>query len=132
MDPFILSIANVIASKAADAVVAGGQNACATLVKLVRERFSRDKAATAVLETASGNPENEEAVADLAATLERLARADADFEARLKELWPTAEAELSASEGGVVNSATGSVGGHLMQARDVRIESGGLHFGDVH
>jgi hypothetical protein len=37
---------------------------------------------------------------------------------------------LSAGEGGVVNSATGPVGGHLMQARDVQVE-GGLHFGDV-
>jgi hypothetical protein len=132
MDPFILSIATTVASKAADAVVEGGQNACAALVKLVREHFSRDKAAAAVLETASSNPENEAAVADLAETLERLALADADFEGRLRKLWPTVEAELSASEGGVVNSATGSVGGHLMQARDVRIESGGLHFGDVH
>jgi hypothetical protein len=45
-------------------------------------------------------------------------------------LWPRVEAELSASEGGVVNSATGSVGGQLMQARDVRVK-GGLHFGDA-
>ena len=132
MDPFVMSIANVVASKAADALVQGGQNACAALVKLVRERFSRDKAATAALETASSNPEKGEAVADLAETLERLVLADADFEACLRKLWPMVEAELSASEGGVVNSATGSVGGHLMQARDVRIESGGLHFGDVH
>jgi len=132
MDPFMLEIATAVASKAADAVVEGGQNACAALVKLVRERFSRDKAAAAVLETASSNQENEAAIADLAETLERLALADADFEMRLRKLWPTVQAELSASDGGVVNSATGSVGGHLMQARDVRVESGGLHFGDVH
>jgi hypothetical protein len=132
MDPFILAIATAVASKTADAVVGGGQSACAALVKLVRERFSHDKAAAAVLETASSNPENKAAVADLAETLERLALADADFEMRLRKLWPAVEVELSASEGGVVNSVTGSVGGHLIQARDIRIESGGLHFGDVH
>lgn len=55
---------------------------------------------------------------------------DICFGARIRELWPQAAAELSAHEDGVVNSATGTVGGHLMQARDVRVE-GGLHFGDV-
>lgn len=132
MDPFLLSIATAVAGKAADAVVEGGQNACGALVRLVRERFSRDKATAAVLETASRNPEDGRAIADFAEMLQQLIRVDADFETRLRNLWPTVEAELSASEGNVVNSATGSVGGHLMQARDVRIESGGLHFGDVH
>jgi hypothetical protein len=108
----------------------GGKKACAALVRLVRGRFSHDKAAVAVLERAQSDPENDAAIATLALTIERLALADADFESRLRELWPAAAAELSASEGGVVNSATGSVGGHLMQARDVRVE-GGLHFGDV-
>jgi hypothetical protein len=130
MDPFISSIATVVASKAAESVVEGGKNACAALVKLVRERFSRDKVAASVLETAGRDPENESAVASLALMLERLTLADADFVAQLRELWPAAEAELSASEGGVINSATGTVGGHLMQARDVRVE-GGLHFGNV-
>jgi hypothetical protein len=30
----------------------------------------------------------------------------------------------------VVNSVTGSVGGHLLQARDLHVE-GGLHFGET-
>jgi hypothetical protein len=130
MDPFISSIATVVASKATDSLMHGGKNACAALVRFVRDRFSHDKAAAAVLEKAQSDPENEAAIAALAQAIERLALADAEFESRLRELWPAAEAELSASEGGVVNSATGSVGGHLMQARDVRVE-GGLHFGDV-
>ena len=52
------------------------------------------------------------------------------FGARIRELWSQAAAELSAREDGVVKSATGTVGGHLIQARDVRVE-GGLHLGDV-
>jgi hypothetical protein len=132
LDPFLLTIATAIAGKAADAVVEGGQNACGALVRVVRERFSRDKAAAEVLETASRNPKDDRAIADLAEMLQQLLRVDTDFETRLRSLWPAAEAELSASESGVVNSATGTVSGHLMQARDVRIESGGIHFGDVH
>lgn len=130
MDPLISSIATVVASKAAESLMEGGKNACGALVRFVRDRFSHDKMAAAVLDTAQSDPENETAIAALALMIERLTLADADFEARLRELWPPAAAELSASEGGVVNSATGSIGGHLMQARDVQIE-GGLHFGDV-
>jgi hypothetical protein len=129
-DPVISSVAAVVAGKAAEAAVQGGTSACAALVRLVRERFSRDKQAVTALETARSNPEDNTAVAGLALALERLALADADFGVRIRELWPRAAAELSAGEGGVVNSATGSVGGHLMQTRDVQVE-GGLHFGDV-
>lgn len=129
-DPIISSVAAAVAGKAAEAAIQGGKTACAALIKLVRERFSRDKEATAALETAYGNPADTAAVAGLELVLERLVLADADFDAQIRELWPQAAAELSASEGGVVNSATGSVGGHLMQARDVQVE-GGLHFGDV-
>jgi len=107
-----------------------GQEACAALVRLVRDRLRRDKKAATALEAAGRHPEDEAALADLARALERLAAADGDFASRLRELWPRAAAELTVSQGDVVNSATGSVGGHLMQARDVHVE-GGLQFGDV-
>jgi hypothetical protein len=129
-DQVILSIAAVVAGKAAEAALQVGKSACAALVRLVRERFSRDKEATAALEAACGNPEDAAAISGLALVLERLVQTDAEFGAGIGALWPRAAAELSASEGGVVNSATGSVGGHLMQARDVQVE-GGLRFGDV-
>jgi hypothetical protein len=129
-DPVISSIAAVVAGKAAEAAVEGGKSACASLVRLVRERVSRDKESRAALERAHVNPHDDTAMAGLVLVLERLAVTDADFGVRLRELWPRAAAELSANEGGVVNSSAGSVGGHLMQARDVRVE-GGLHFGDV-
>lgn len=100
------------------------------LVRLVRDRLGRDKDATAALVAASGHPQDNDAVAALAQALQRLTAQDPEFGTRLRAMWPSAEAELSASHGGTVNSATGSVGGHLAQARDVRVE-GGLHFGDV-
>jgi hypothetical protein len=129
-DQFLSAVATAVAGKAAELAVQGGKNACASLVKLIRERLGCDKDATAALETASGHSQDNAAVAALALALERLTAQDADFAARLRTMWPSVEAELSARDGGMVNSATGTVGGHLMQARDVSVE-GGLHFGDV-
>jgi hypothetical protein len=129
-DPVISSVAAAVASRIAELAVQGGKEACVALVRLIRERFGRDKAAAGALEAACGSPRDEAAIARLALELERMAGADDHFAARIRELWPQAAAELLAADGGVVNSATGSVGGHLMQARDVRVE-GGLRFGDV-
>lgn len=129
-DPVVSSVAAAVVGKAAEAVVQGGKDACVALVKLVRERLGRDDDARKALEAADYSPEDEAAIAALAQALQRLVSADADFGAQLRRLWPQVAVELSADEGGVVNSASGSVGGHLMQARDVRVE-GGLHFGDV-
>jgi hypothetical protein len=129
-DPVISSIATAVVGKAAELAVQGGRDACAALIRLVRDRLSHDKAAQAALERAQQSPRDEIALENLTLALERVAGTDAVFATQLRELWPRAAAELSASEGGVVNQSTGSVGGHLMQARDVRVE-GGLHFGDV-
>lgn len=129
-DPIVTSIAAAVAAKSAEVAVQGGKDACTALIRVIRERFRHDKIAAAALESVRRSPDDEEAVASLAQVLERVASADAGFAGRLRELWPRVEAELSASKGGVVNSATGSIGGHLMQARDVRVE-GGLHFGDI-
>jgi hypothetical protein len=129
-DPVISAVAAAVAGKAAEAAVHAGKEACAALVRLVRDHLGRDKQAEATLELARSHPADEAALAELTHALERLAAADRDFALRMRELWPRAAAELSVGEGAVMNSATGSVGGHLMQARDVRVE-GGLHFGDV-
>jgi hypothetical protein len=129
-DPVMSSVAAAVAGKAAEAAWESGKTACAALIRFVRERFSRDEHAVAVLEAADDNPGDEASVGGLAFELSRLAAADADFAARVQELWPQASVELSAGDSGVVNSSTGSVGGHLIQARDLHID-GGLHLGDV-
>ncbi len=108
----------------------GGKSACAALVRLIRERFGHGTDASATLEAARENPDDQAALAGIAIALELLAASDTGFAAQLRELWAQASLELSATESGVANSATGSVGGHLMQARDLHVE-GGLHFGDV-
>lgn len=129
-DPVMSSVAAAVAGKVAEAAMQGGQAACAALFRLVRDRFGRGTPASAALEAARADPNDERAVREVATALERLARDDTEFDVRVRELWGQASAELSASQDGVINSVTGSVGGHLMQARDVRVE-GGLHFGDV-
>jgi hypothetical protein len=127
-DELISSVATTVAGQAAAAALDGGKNALATLIRVVRERLGRDKRASAALEAADQDPGDEAARADLARALKRLTSADADFAARVQELWQRAAAELSASAGGVINSMTGTVHGHVLQARDVRVE-GGIHFG---
>jgi hypothetical protein len=129
-DPVMLSVASALAGKAAESALAGAQSACAALVRTVRERFGRDKEAAAALDAACSRPDDGAAVAELAAALERVAATDASFAAQLRGLWPRVSQELSAREGGVVSSVTGTVGGHLIQARDLKVD-GGLHLGDV-
>jgi hypothetical protein len=129
-DPVMSAVAAAVAGKAADAAMQGGKDACAALLRLVRERFGRGTDAANALETARNNPDDEAALAGIAAALEQLAADDAGFAAHLRELWAQATVELTATEGGVANSVTGSAGGHLMQARDLHVD-GGLHFGDI-
>lgn len=127
----MLSIASALAGKAAEAAAEGGKSAWGVLVQVVRARFGHDKAAAGALEAACAQPDVLAVVRVLALTLERIAATDAGFAARVHELWPSAQAELSAQEGGTVNSNTGTVGGHLIQARDLHVE-GGLHLGEAH
>jgi hypothetical protein len=129
-DPVLATMATTLAARAAEAAADGVQSAWTALVRLVRARLGTDPAGTAVLTAAEAAPADEQRVRELALALERAAAADPDFGSRLRDLWSRASAELSASEGSVVNSSTGNVGGHLIQARDLRVE-GGLHLGSV-
>jgi hypothetical protein len=128
-DSVMALVAAAVAGKLAEAAVQGGKTACAALIKLIRDRCQRDKQAAKALEAAHTTGD-ENAIAELTLALEHLAAADADFASRVRGLWPQAALELSAAEGGVVNSVTGTVGGNLLQARDLHLE-GGLHFGET-
>lgn len=131
-DEIMVAVAAALAGKAAEAAVQGARGGWGALVRLVRQRFSGDLAAAAALQAAGGRPSDQAAVRELARMLERAAAADAGFAARLRSLWPEASAELAsqAGAGDVVNTVTGTVGGHLIQAGDLHVE-GGLRLGDV-
>lgn len=131
MDPIMLSIASALAVKGAEAAADGAKSAWGVLVRVVRARLGHDEAAAGALEAACAEPDDLALVRVLALALERIAVADAAFGARVHELWPSAQAELSAQEGGTVNSNTGTVGGHLIQARDLHVK-GGLFLGESH
>jgi hypothetical protein len=130
-DPVMLSVASALAGKAAEAAVDGGKTAWGALVRMVHTRFGRDEEASAALETAVARPDDAAHVAELARELERIAADDPEFGARMRVLWQWASTELSARQGGVVNSMTGTVAGHLIQARDLHVQ-GGMHLGDTH
>jgi hypothetical protein len=129
-DPLMLSVATTVADKAAEAAVEGGKTALAALIRLVRRTLSRNTTHSAALDAALSRPSDPGTAQALAQALEQAVSADPAFGARLREIWPKAQAELSASDGGIVNTVSGTVGGHLIQARDLRVE-GGLQIGDV-
>ena len=130
-DPVMLSVASTVAGKAVEAAADGARTAVASLVRLIRGRLGRSSPDAVILDDALSRPGDQAAVAQLAAVLERVAVADPDFGSHLRVLWPQVQAELAARDGGVVNSSTGTVGGHLIQARDLNVQ-GNLQLGDLH
>jgi hypothetical protein len=129
-DEIMVAIASALAGKAADAVAGAAQEAWSRLVRLVRDRFRGDAGGRAALETARSQPDDRDVVHELAERLEEAAAVDPPFAAELRALWLEVGPHISATGASAVNVATGSVGGHLIQARDLHIE-GGLHLGDV-
>ena len=129
-DPYMVSVASALATKTADLAAEGVRSAMGALMRLVRNRFAGDKEAAAALDAAQAAPQDLAAVQELARVLERAGASDAGFGAQVRALWLELRAELSARDGGTVNSNTGTVGGHLIQARDLHVE-GGLLLGDV-
>lgn len=127
-DPVLATMATTLAARAAEAAADGVQSAWTALVRLVRARLAADQAGATALTAAEAAPADTQRTRELALALERITAADPDIDAQLRDLWTRASVELSARDGGVVNSSTGSVGGHLIQARDLHVE-GGLNLG---
>jgi len=125
-DPIMLSVAGAVAGKAAESAVDASKTALNALVKLVRDHLGRSKPGQRTIQRAADAPGNRAFVEELARALEDAASADLDFAAQVRSLWPRAQTELLAQQGGVINTSTGTVGGHLVQARDMHVE-GGLH-----
>ena len=129
-DKIMVAVASALAAKAADAVAEAAKGAWVRLLHLVRERFGSDESASAALEAARDRPDDQAAITGLASALDRVAADDQRFAGALRSLWAEIGPQLPAGEASAVNVVTGSVGGHLLQARDLHVE-GGLHLGDV-
>ncbi|WP_410611575.1 hypothetical protein [Amycolatopsis sp. lyj-109] len=105
-EPVLVSMA---AAAAARAVVG--------LYTLIKAKFADDPDASAVLMAAEGAAEGSPQVRDLADVLEAKQAADPAFGDRLRAEW--AAAGQQAETGGVTNQVSGSVGGNVVQARDI-------------
>jgi hypothetical protein len=126
-DDIMMAVATALAGKVATALASGGGTALASLMRLVRKRFSGEPAAQAALESAQEQPEDQSRTETLRDALEQAATADPQFAEQLRGLWREASAELNASHGGVINQVSATVSGHVIQARDIQ---GGISLGD--
>jgi hypothetical protein len=124
-DPMLVAVAAAVAGKVTESLAPGMRSALGDLIKLVRKRFARDDAAQAALAAAEKAPADDDRVAALAAELERLASAEPKFAEQLRAAWSRIDTTLQAHHGGTINEVSGTVSGHLVQARDI---SGGVRF----
>ncbi|MGW1728433.1 ATP-binding protein [Streptomyces sp. NPDC002306] len=123
-DPVTLAIATTLATKGAEALAAGIQDAWSGLSRLVRARFRGDPEGQAALQDAEEAPQDAEALDRLARMLDAAADIDPDFGRRLRSTWVAAHHQAVAREDAMVGQASGNtVGGHLIQAREVHVGS---------
>lgn len=105
-EPLLVSVAAAAAGRA----VVG-------LYTLIKAKFADDPDASAVLAAAEGAAEDSPQVRELAEALEAKQAADPAFGEQLRAEW--AAAGQQAESGGVANRISGSVGGNVVQARDI-------------
>jgi hypothetical protein len=122
------AVALTLATGAATGLTEGGRAAFAELIGLVRRRFQGRESAQAVLTEAETESVDDTRVQALRDELARATADDPVFDEELRRHWMDLEPHLTADAGGVVNNLSGSVGGNVVQARDVQ---GGISFGDA-
>ena len=122
----LTTIAVTLATKTAEGLAAGGRAAFEALARLVRRRFEDRTAAQAALDEAETCSAKDVRIEILRQALAQAVADDPAFEAELRDRWRALSPHLNASEGGVINSVSGTVEGNVVQARDVH---GGISFG---
>jgi len=126
-DPVLVAIAAALAGKAAVTVASSGASALRSMFDLVKRKFAAEPGAANALEAARAEPEDSERIDALTRALEEATRRDPQFAEQLRALWGEARSEQRADRGGVINEVSGTVGGHVVQARDI---TGGVSFGE--
>lgn len=127
IDPIMVAVATAVATKTAEGLTEAGRAAFGKLVRLVRSRLAAEPDGARALESADRDPGGEREVERLAAALSAVAERDPAFAAEVARLWSQArDGVVAATHGGIVNQMSGTVGGAVVQARDV---SGGITFG---
>lgn len=113
-DPILMSIATTLTSKAAG-----------SLYDLVRQKFAKRPAGSAVLEAAEGAPADSTEVRVLAEELGRAERSDPEFSTQLRDVWRHLTVDQRVDRSLHLNQITGTVEGNAVQARDI---NGGISF----
>jgi len=127
VDPVMIAIATTVAAKAAHGLSEATRAAVGRLMRRIRGRLAADPDGEAVLNSACADPDDRRLVERLAAVLADAAERDPAFGADVSRLWTAVQdSRVTASNGGVVNQVSGTVGATVVQARDV---SGGITFG---
>jgi hypothetical protein len=127
-EQILAAVALTLATKAAEGLAEGGKAAFAALATLVRRRFEGRPTGMVALVEAEADPSDRERVRSLQGELEVAVLEDPEFGVRLQALWRDFQPHLIANADGVVNNVTGTVGGSVVQARDVH---GGISFGNA-
>ena len=122
------AVALTLATKAVEGLAEGGKAAFAALARLVKRRFHGRGSAQAALVEAEADPADDIRIQSLREELAQAAAEDPAFGHELRRLWRDLSPHLVAGTDGVVNNLSGSVGGNVVQARDVQ---GGISFGDA-
>lgn len=113
-DPILVSIAAALAGKGATG-----------LYDLVKKKFAGSPQALGCLDGAEGSPPDSPEVHALSEELAKAESLDPQFTADLRAIWGRVSTRQRADHGGVVNGITGTVGGNVLQARDIE---GGVSF----
>jgi hypothetical protein len=119
-DPMIIAVAAEVAGRLTESLAAGAKSAVSGLVRAIRNRLATDDEANRALAEADEAPADDDRLAVLAAQMARLAAQDPEFAEQLRSL------SVHAERGGIVNQQSGTVSGHVVQARDIK---GGVRFG---
>jgi hypothetical protein len=122
----LASVALTLATGVAEGLTEGGKAAFAALVRLIKRRFQGRGSAQAALAEAEANPADDTYIQSLREELAQAAVDDPAFDRELRSLWRDLAPHLVVGTDGVVNNISGSVGGNVVQARDVQ---GGISFG---
>lgn len=127
-EDILTAVALTLATKAVEGLAEGGKAAFAALARLVWRRFQGRGSAQVALAEAEADPTDDTRIQSLREELAQATADDPAFDHELRRLWRDLSPQPAASADGVVNNLTGSVGGNVVQARDVH---GGISFGEA-
>lgn len=116
-DPVVMAVVTAVSAKGAEALAAGARSAWSALVRLVKDRLTREPDGPAALNAALAAPGQHPARQQLIAVLSRVMDTDPGFAQQLRTAWSDAAA-VSADHGGVVNHMSGHAQ-KVVQTRDV-------------